>query len=1137
MRLLYQLAFCSLIYLLVFYSLNAQDNDDGRPADWVIEAEKLSRESLFQAAIEKLQKALSHYRSLEDQIKIVHCQIQISKNQRGLGDFEAALSRSEDALALALQHLPQNHVEIGNCYNAIGLAHRSLGQYELALQFLEKANVLHEKRGIKDLNFIESLSSMAVIKMNLGQYESALEIQNRAITMALSMEERDSFKISLLYDELALIHSEMGDYDLALSFHLQSLNLKKNLFDREHLELATNFNNLGVVYYRMGAYHDARVNWLRSLKLRRLNLPSKHPHIGESLNNLGLVYNYLGKNDSALVYLSECLDLRKEILPHTHMRIGGTYNNLGMVYQDLNQKGKALDYYQLSVNVKLRHLDENSPSLANSYINMGLLFNEMGDHNRAIEYLNKSLMVLLSMVPSDHPYVGMVHQNLAASYLSQNKMALALNHAQKSVGILESTTEPNEFALGSSLQMLSGTWFELDSLHHAMASAKRSLEIFDKNLDGTHPSLLLTKIHISKILYQLGNIDRSSKILQDINLADADSSFLVSLRILQMNYQLMLNHKKMYLETANSDRLEKLLIYCDALEEMLLVLQRSHVEQGDLVLFNDSENEISASLVETFYWLWTRHQKYEFLNKAYQWSERSKQQATISALIANRVIRESHVPEGLILQESALRSRIAALRTSASERKGMNNGVDADLIVELRQEHLDLLAQLKRDYPGYDQLDGQAEKLNLRDEMEKLSINSARIEYFESAAAILSFVISRDTCVMLKLPKPKNWNAVLAEFNKASSDPVFVFHEDSSRFVWESFTSSARKLYDWLLGTQLTHLTDDVTHLKIVPHGVIHSLPFEILLLPETFTSRSFRDLPFVQNKYSISYASSMSLVYEVNKVGRKKNPINYGGFAPNYQLNEMTLEDSLTYNLVSNKSYTSIVLRNGIQDLPFARKNVLALSKRLGGQAFIGGEATLQAFAENANKFKAIHLAMHGFIDEDYPSYSKLLFSAEEGNKDSSLLNIGDLYHMNLSADLAVLSACNTGTGKHYEGEGPISFSRAFTFAGIPSVVMSLWSVPDVQTADVMSRFFNNLKENQPKDAALRNAKLAYLKNAPASATHPIYWAGFVATGDMSVLDLSSPSTWKYILGIMTVLLIIAFYFAGQAGLFKAKV
>jgi len=117
----------------------------------------------------------------------------------------------------------------------------------------------------------------------------------------------------------------------------------------------------------------------------------------------------------------------------------------------------------------------------------------------------------------------------------------------------------------------------------------------------------------------------------------------------------------------------------------------------------------------------------------------------------------------------------------------------------------------------------------------------------------------------------------------------------------------------------------------------------------------------------------------------------------------------------------------------------------------------------------------------------------------------------------LACLSACNTGFGKLKSGEGVISLAKGFFYAGVPSVMMSLWSVPDKATSEIMTSFFEALKEGDGKADALRKAKLKYLSSADDNTAAPYYWASFTVIGDNQPVKVDQElSGWKSLLLIL---------------------
>lgn len=154
----------------------------------------------------------------------------------------------------------------------------------------------------------------------------------------------------------------------------------------------------------------------------------------------------------------------------------------------------------------------------------------------------------------------------------------------------------------------------------------------------------------------------------------------------------------------------------------------------------------------------------------------------------------------------------------------------------------------------------------------------------------------------------------------------------------------------------------------------------------------------------------------------------------------------------------------------------------------------------------------MHAEVNHDYSEFSRLLFS-NNLDKEEDHLYLEELYGLSLSADLAILSACNTGMGLEKNGNLE-SFQRAFTFAGVPSTVASLWEVPDASTKEIMILFYENLKEGQSKSEALRNAKLTYLDDhLGTKLSAPYFWAGFVVYGSDTAVATKSNSYPLYML------------------------
>jgi CHAT domain-containing protein len=152
------------------------------------------------------------------------------------------------------------------------------------------------------------------------------------------------------------------------------------------------------------------------------------------------------------------------------------------------------------------------------------------------------------------------------------------------------------------------------------------------------------------------------------------------------------------------------------------------------------------------------------------------------------------------------------------------------------------------------------------------------------------------------------------------------------------------------------------------------------------------------------------------------------------------------------------------------------------------------QIKSSSIKDYKYLHFATHGIVDEKNPELSRIFLSAGE-NEDGNLYS-GEIYNLELNADLVALSACETGLGKISKGEGVIGLSRALVYAGARSIIVSFWSVADASTSQLMTDFYKELlsKNNNDFAAALQTSKLNMLNNKTYAA--PYYWAPFVILG-----------------------------------------
>ncbi|MGV8058180.1 MAG: CHAT domain-containing protein [Smithellaceae bacterium] len=245
------------------------------------------------------------------------------------------------------------------------------------------------------------------------------------------------------------------------------------------------------------------------------------------------------------------------------------------------------------------------------------------------------------------------------------------------------------------------------------------------------------------------------------------------------------------------------------------------------------------------------------------------------------------------------------------------------------------------------------------------------------------------------------------------------------------------------------------SRLMIVPHGVLHYLPFYAL--------HDGKD--YLIERYSIRMLPSASMFKYLQK-NKSEKPGGILAFG-NPDLGDRK------YNLVN------------------AENEAVSVSKTLPhSKFFLRKDATETALKKYGEGFSYIHFATHGEFDADKPLHSALLLAADSAS--DGRLTVDKLYSMKLNADLVTLSACETGLGKISNGDDVVGLTRGFLYAGSSSIVASLWKVDDLATSTLMTSFYGELKKTDKRDA-LRLAQLQNKKKYP----HPYYWASFQLTGN----------------------------------------
>jgi CHAT domain-containing protein len=370
------------------------------------------------------------------------------------------------------------------------------------------------------------------------------------------------------------------------------------------------------------------------------------------------------------------------------------------------------------------------------------------------------------------------------------------------------------------------------------------------------------------------------------------------------------------------------------------------------------------------------------------------------------------------------------------------------------------------------------------------------VAYNMGPGELITFVIQQSSCEIVRRASPGNLDSLARRLRhglKTLDDREYL--------------AAARELYGDLIQPIEKHLKG-VSRLVIIPDGALYYLPFEVLLSSDVQQSvddrgtTDFRRLPYLVSRFEIGYALSGTLYAETQASGDHMQ--SFAGFAP------VTRASYASRAIPAANRFSTLDFAGGqstavpgyrYSALPYSASEVRNIARAFtasgrAGTFTVGSGATKEDFAAQAQGHSIIHIATHGFIDEDHPERSALLFApgSDTASGGDGLLYAGEIYNLRLDADLVTLSSCESGVGRLVRGEGLMAMTRGFFYAGARNVVCSLWKVYDEQTNQLMHGFYRHVLEGKRYSASLREAKLEMIRNA--STAHPFKWAAFELIG-----------------------------------------
>ncbi|MEP2771391.1 MAG: CHAT domain-containing tetratricopeptide repeat protein [Fulvivirga sp.] len=711
--------------------------------------------------------------------------------------------------------------------------------------------------------------------------------------------------------------------------------------------------------------------------------------------------------------------------------------------------------------------EDNEQQVA-ALINLSIVYHDTGRFNEAIDMLSQALDF------NFQSKMGMIYSNIAKNRLKLNQFEKARLSANEALGYFRKTDSKN---------YLANTYTIMALIDLAVEDTVSAIDNLGSAKNFQH---LMKPREAAKLNVQLAGLIGAKGSYEK-----AMDNYQNALKALLPNYNQVAalpDESMLYAENTLKeifDGMAGIHIARGSPEAAIACYQRSFVVEELLKenfnykqskLLQQTENRDRAeSILSILFDLYqnTRHEKYA--QSAFAIAEQTKSIALKDELRDRNAWLKSS--DSLYSRKKQLDNELAQVENALIQEQSKGKSASISTIQQLINAKNELMLNLKelKQTLGIDRQGHSFSYDSLQDQLQQDGLTL--IEYFFGRRALYRFMLNGDKLEMTRNPNIDTLRKVVMQYSQ-----LFT-HEVKINSAPELFAQISHRLYGLLLPNDLQ------TPVLIIPDGLLNFAPFEALLtaLPDT---QGYAQWPWLLRKTPIFYHYSADL-YTTRRFVSAKGSQQVLGFFPRF---------------ADTKRYLS-----------YSEEEAKEIEKYFKGDFYRNEKATKQTFLKQVGKYPIVHLSTHA-------SAGSILKPPSISFIDSDLY-LPEIYGLNMHTELMVLGACETGIGKLYRGEGPLSIAAGFMHAGVENIMLSLWKVNDYSTSKLMAYFYENYADEKQASMAVHKAKLDYLgdEKIALDKKSPYYWASFVYYGGLQKEVTHTTQFVWYIVGTIVLLLVVS--------------
>jgi len=919
------------------------------------------------------------------------------------------------------------------------------------------------KLSVTDSLYIIKCYTTGVKAGRLGDFEVALSNFEQVYQLREKVYGINSYKLAPPLMGIGIQYKNLGNLEKAIESYKKAELLYINNFGNEYSELGVVYTNLGNIYKLNGDYNKALEYHRNAYRILRGDSVRYNQNFQESKYNIAETQLKLGYNKEAIRFAQLNLTTTSPSLkPQLYDLIALAYRNEG----EFDLAGKN---YLLAIKSWIDLYGADNVELASQYLAYSSFLISQKDYDKALVFSSKAKSIALKYYGVKSTSYAEVQSNFGDYYYMKNLEARQIDDFR---------TQRKKYLN--------------DAIHYYQDAVVSLVDSFRTNDPLVDPAL--------------------KNVISDIQLVDAFKKKALGMEKLADIYLSEFDYEKS-LKYFNSS--------LNALIKATQLIHRLQIgfenEESKYFLAQNQESTFYEA-IKIAYKLYKQTKKQEYLNYAFEFSERSKSSNLLASVKDVKAKEFGGIPDSLLKKENYFKSNIATY-TSMLFKENHSEIPDSQKvnlysakIFKFNEEYNRLVDSFEKSYPRYYAFKYENKVIGIKEIQSKISTRQALIEFYvkepefkESTGELYRFIITNDSVNFSMEKIDSSYLKNIQTVHDFLVNPNYLYTKKKD-FI--NYAVSGYGLYDILLKPIAKNISGK--DLTIIPHDKLSYIPFDALLsqLPDT-SVMNFRNLNYLIKDYVVNYSYSATLLYDYfdqKKTSSKSLLV----FSPEYIAQESRIDPE------TNNKYL-------LNPLPGAADEVKAISRNIKADTFVDKFAQENNFKNSAPEYDILHLAMHTIINDSLPMFSKLVFSKPDlKSTEDGYLNTYEIYNMKLNARLAVLSACETGTGRLQKGEGVMSMARGFIYAGCPAIVMTLWQVEDKSGVRIMKDFYYYLSKGKRKDVALRMAKLKHLESSDPLTAHPHYWLGYVSIGNPEPL-FTSRNIYFVIFILLAIVLVLA--------------